>query len=163
MLYLLALHADEDGVCAIGVGRLAEMMECGDPVEVRKSLQAAEKVGFVTITRCVSGPNSYQLQRDALQEQQLERLQRAGGSVYQLVDYGLGTRPLNSLLHSIFDTVAALGTEIERYRQLPTEEQRGLHRFLDVDVRNLGVKGGQQVLDAYDAWKAAQPGRVATE
>lgn len=161
-LLALALLADDDGTCVVGVGALSELIECGDPAEIRKSLRFLQDEGFLTSVAQVSAPNEYRLQRPVLEDRQLDRLLRANDSVYQLVDHGLATQPLNVLLRSPLTTVAAVGTEVDRYLQLPDHERNGFHKHLAHRLGrvHLGAVGGQQILDAYAAWKAS---RVTTE
>lgn len=80
VLLVLASQADDLGRCTISIARLTVLMECGDPELVRSSLRVLEEYGLILITRQASGPNRYWLQRDALEQRQLDHLLRAGVS-----------------------------------------------------------------------------------
>lgn len=154
VLFILAYLADDNGECTASVTDLAALTVLEPPM-VRSSIQALEDEGLVEVVRTPSSANLYRLNSEQLQDQQfVAKLRRGGPLIGLLSEYGLDIRSLNTLRRVGLDTIPKLGAKIEAFRQIAATDgaPRGFHDYLD--VRNMGVRIGEKILAAYDAWCA---------
>lgn len=155
VLVMLAYLADEHGRCTISLADLAGLTWGSIPT-VRLALRDLENEhGFISTSYQLSGPNTYQLHRSALEAKQPSQLMRAERrSVRLLADYGLDNRCINTLQRIGIETMDDLVAVVADYRSRLTGGPLRFHDYLRSrgDAPGLGEITGRKILDTYLAW-----------
>lgn len=157
VLFALAYLADGEGRCVASHGTLAGLTWCS-PLMVRAALVELREERLLRSERDGRGPSRHQLVRAELERRQHRKMLLDEASIYELECYGLETRAFNALRREGIHDVEVLGSWVAEYRALPAQRRNGFHAHLN--ARNLGVKTGQKILDAYDRWMADRAGDV---
>lgn len=163
VLWALAWFADEQGRCKVSYPDIQAVTHL-QREHVRFGVRELQEQGFISYSQSGGETTTYRLLRDVLEARQYEAQVHEQDSLEQLKGYGLSRRAINAL-HTpsrdyrrrgmTYQTVGDLAAAVEAYRWLPVEKQQeGFYRFLNIP--NLGEGLANDILAAYDAWKADQ-------